>query len=222
MENKASAIILMAGNSTRYNRKTNKNLEKINNKEIILYSLEIFLKNKNIDDIIIVAKKEDHNKLIKVLPKGENIRITIGGRERKDSVYNGLKLAKNDIVIIHDAARPLIKDSYINNCLKEIKKHEGCTIGVKTKDTIKIVDKNNIVVETTKRDNTYLTQTPQCFKKEILKKLHETNRKDDITDDCMLLERAGYSIKVIEGDYTNIKITTQEDLDILKSLINKS
>lgn len=216
MENKATAIILMAGNSTRYNRKVNKNLEKINNKEIILYSLEKFLNNKHIDDIIIVTKKEDQNKLIKILPKDQKIRITIGGSERKDSVYNGLKIAKNDIVIIHDGARPLIKDSYINNCLKEIKKYDGCTIAIKSKDTIKIVDKNNLVVETTKRDNTYLTQTPQCFKKDLLMKLHETNRKDAVTDDCMLLEQAGYNVKIIEGDYTNIKITTKEDLDIIK------
>ena len=221
MESKTSAIILMAGNSTRYNKKINKNLDKINKKEIILYSLDVFLKNKHIDDIIIVAKKEDQEKLIKILPKDNRIRITIGGHERKDSVYNGLKIAKNDIVIIHDGARPLIKDSYINNCLKEIKHYDGCTIGVKTKDTIKIVDKNNIVIESTKRDNTYLTQTPQCFKKDLLKKLHETNRKDNITDDCMLLEQAGYNIKIIEGDYTNLKITTKEDLLIAELLINK-
>lgn len=221
MENKASAIILMAGNSTRYSKKINKNLDKINKKEIILYSVDVFLKNKHIDDIIIVAKKEDQEKLIKILPKDNKIRITIGGQERKDSVYNGLKIAKNDIVIIHDGARPLIKDSYINNCLKEIKQHDGCTIGVKAKDTIKIVDKNNIVLESTKRDNTYLTQTPQCFKKDLLKKLHETNRKDNITDDCMLLEQAGYNIKIIEGDYTNLKITTKEDLLMAELLINK-
>lgn len=221
MENKATAIILMAGNSTRYGKKTNKNLEKINNKEIILYSLEVFLKNKHIDDIIIVTKKEDQNKLIKILPKSEIIRITTGGQERKDSVYNGLKIAKNDIVLIHDGARPLIKESYINNCLKEIKHYDGCTIGVKTKDTIKIVDKNNLVTETTKRDNTYLIQTPQCFHKDLLKKLHESNRKDNITDDCMLLEQAGYNIKIIDGDYTNLKITTKEDLDIAKLFINK-
>ena len=218
MKNNASAIILMAGNSTRYGNK-NKNLENLNNKPVILYSIEEFLKNKAIDELIIVAKKEDINKLSKILPEGKNIRITTGGKERRDSVYNGLKIAKNDIVIIHDGARPNIKQSYINNCLKEIEQYDGCTIGVKAKDTIKIVNKKNEVIETTERINTYQVQTPQCFKKDILIKLHETNRKDNITDDCMLLEQDGYKVKIIDGDYSNIKITTIEDLYILETLM---
>ncbi len=219
MKNKATAIILMAGNSTRYSKKNNKNLELLNNKPVILYSVETFLKNKNIDEIIIVAKKEEHNKLSKILPSSKIIKITTGGQERRDSAYNGLKIAKNDIVLIHDGARPNIKESYINNCLKEIQHTDGCTIGVKSKDTIKIVDKNNNVIETTERNNTYLIQTPQCFHKDILMKLHETNRKQNITDDCMLLEQAGYQVKIIEGDYSNIKITTKEDLNILESIL---
>ncbi|MBR4694433.1 MAG: 2-C-methyl-D-erythritol 4-phosphate cytidylyltransferase [Bacilli bacterium] len=218
MKNKASAIILMAGNSTRYGNK-NKNLETLNNQPVILYSINEFIKNKDIDEIIIVTKKEDINKLSKILPEGKNIRITTGGKERRDSVYNGLKIAKNDIVIIHDGARPNIKQSYINNCLKEMDNYDGCTVGVKAKDTIKIVNKKNEVVETTERINTYQIQTPQVFKKDILLKLHETNRKDNITDDCMLLEQAGYPVKVIDGDYSNLKITTKEDLSILEILM---
>jgi 2-C-methyl-D-erythritol 4-phosphate cytidylyltransferase len=218
MKNKASAIILMAGNSTRYGNK-NKNLETLNNQPVILYSINEFIKNKDIDEIIIVTKKEDINKLSKILPEDKNIRITTGGKERRDSVYNGLKIAKNDIVIIHDGARPNIKQSYINNCLKEMANYDGCTVGVKTKDTIKIVNKKNEVVETTERINTYQIQTPQVFKKDILLKLHETNRKENITDDCMLLEQAGYPVKVIDGDYSNLKITTKEDLSILEILM---
>jgi 2-C-methyl-D-erythritol 4-phosphate cytidylyltransferase len=216
MDNKVTAILLIAGSSTRYGKKTNKNFELINRKPLFIYSLDIFIQNKNIDEIIIVSKKDDQDKLLKLIPKNPKIRVTTGGKERKDSVYNALKIAKNDIVIIHDGARPLLKDSYINNCLKEIKKYDGCTIGVKAKDTIKIANKNNIVVETTTRANTYQIGTPQCFNKNILKELHEKNRSDDITDDCMLLERAGYNVKIIEGDYTNIKVTTKEDLDIAK------
>ena len=221
MDNQVTAILLIAGSSTRYGKKTNKNFELINKKPFFIYSLDIFIQNKNIDEIIIVSKKDDQDKLLKLLPNNSKIRITIGGKERKDSVYNALKIAKNNIVIIHDGARPLLKNSYINNCLKEIKKYDGCTIGVKAKDTIKIADKNNIVIETTQRSNTYQIMTPQCFHKNILKELHEKNRNDDITDDCMLLERTGYNIKIIEGDYTNIKVTTKEDLDIAKLFINR-
>ncbi len=219
MITKATGIILIAGNSTRFKRKNNKNFEKIAKKPIFLYSLEVFLKNKHIDEIIIVCKEEELEKVQKYIPKSAKIRLTIGGKERKDSVYNALKIAKNDIVIIHDGARPLIKDIYIEKCLKELKRYDGCTIGVKSKDTIKIVDNKNLVLETTKRANTYLIQTPQCFHKDLLKELHENNKKDDITDDCMLLERAGYKVKIIDGDYTNIKVTTKEDLGIIRAFL---
>jgi len=218
---KATGILLVAGNSIRYNKKINKNFEKINKKALFLYPLEVFLKNKSISELIIVCKKEEQDKIIKLIPKDSRIKITTGGKERKDSVYNALKITTNDIVIIHDGARPLLKNSYINNCLKEIENYDGCTIGVQTKDTIKIVNKKNIVIETTKRVDTYQIQTPQCFNKELLKELHEKNRYDDITDDCMLLERNGYTVKVIEGDYTNIKVTTKEDLDIAKLFLNQ-
>jgi len=219
MENKATGIILIAGNSTRYNKNKNKNFELINRKPIFRYSLDVFLDNQNISEIIIVCKKDEQEQVKKYLPKDSKIKITIGGQERKDSVYNALKIATNDIVVIHDGARPLIKDSYINNCLKELKHYDGCTIGVKSKDTVKIVDKNNLVTETTKRANTYIIQTPQCFKKDLLKELHEKNTSSDITDDCMLLENAGFDVKIIDGDYTNIKVTTKEDLGIIKAFL---
>lgn len=212
-----SAIILLAGNSTRYNKKTNKNLELLNGKPIISYSIEAFLKNKHIDEIILVCKKDEEDEIKKIITSNEKIKITYGGKERKDSVYNGLIKCTNDIVIIHDGARPLIKQQYIEQCLENIKNYDGCAIGVKAKDTIKIVDENNVVIKTTNRNNTYQSQTPQCFKKDILLELHKRNKNSNITDDCMLLEAAGYKVKIIDGDYTNIKITTPEDLYILQS-----
>ena len=94
------------------------------------------------------------------------------------------------------------------------------TIGVKSKDTIKITDENNTVIETTSRNNTWIIQTPQCFKRKILLELHKKYNNEDITDDCILLERNNNKVKVIEGDYTNIKITTYEDLNIVKEYLN--
>ena len=102
-----------------------------------------------------------------------------------------------------------------------MKRYKGCTIGVPSKDTIKIVDNLNIVQKTTERKHTYLIQTPQCFNTKILLEQHKSNYSESITDDCMLLEQAGYKIKKIDGDYTNIKLTTQEDLDIIKLFIKK-
>ena len=99
---------------------------------------------------------------------------------------------------------------------------KGATIGVKSKDTIKIADENNIIIETTKRANTWIIQTPQCFDREILLSLHNKYRNEECTDDCMLLEKCYYEVKIIEGDYTNIKITTYEDINIISELINKN
>ena len=97
---------------------------------------------------------------------------------------------------------------------------KGVTIGVKAKDTIKIANDNNVVESTTNRANTWVIQTPQCFDRNVLLQMHEKYRDNEVTDDCMLLEKDNYKIKIIEGDYSNIKITTYGDLGIIKSIIN--
>lgn len=96
---------------------------------------------------------------------------------------------------------------------------KGATIGVKSKDTIKIADDNNIITSTTKRSNTWVIQTPQCFERVILLNMHEKFKEEEVTDDCMLLEKNNYKVKILEGDYTNIKVTTAEDIDIIKEFI---
>ena len=99
-------------------------------------------------------------------------------------------------------------------------KYKGVTIGVRSKDTVKIVDDNDIIVDTTNRNNTWLIQTPQCFDRNSLLMAHEKFKNEKATDDCYLLEKCGYKVKVIEGDYINIKITNKEDLLIIKGIMN--
>ena len=221
---KVTAIILVAGNSTRFGQNRNKNFEKINGKAVLYYSLKAFDKNKYVDNIIIAAKEEEISK-VKDIIKQENIaksiKIVIGGSTRKQSVYNCIKDVNSDIVIIHDGARPMIKQEYINKCIENMDKFKGIAIGVRSKDTIKITDENNIVINTTKRANTWIIQTPQCFDRKVLLKMHNKYKKEDVTDDCELLEINNYKIKILEGDYTNIKITTYEDLNIVEGLKNK-
>lgn len=218
---KVTAIILVAGNSTRYGQNRNKNFEKVNNKSIMEYSLDEFKKNKYIDDIIIAVKENETQNVQKLIEEKtvKNIKIVIGGKTRKESVYNCIKNTNSDIVIIHDGARPVIKQEYIDKCIENVDKSQGVTIGVKSKDTIKITDDNNIVVNTTKRSNTWIIQTPQCFDREILLKMHEKYKNEEVTDDCMLLEKNSYKIKILEGDYTNIKITTFEDIKIVQEFL---
>ena len=221
---KVTAIILVAGNSTRYGKKRNKNFELVNEKTVVSYSLNIFDKNNYIDDIIIAAKESEFQELENIIKEEnltKNVKLVIGGDTRKQSVHNCLKMTNSDIVIIHDGARPAIKQEYIDKCIETMNQFNGVTIGVKSKDTIKITDDNNIVISTTKRSNSWIIQTPQCFERKILLKMHEKYNDEDITDDCMLLEKENYQVKIIEGDYTNIKITIYEDLGIIKEFLKK-
>lgn len=223
-ENKSiTAIILVAGNSSRFGKNTNKNFELIKNKTVLSYSLSEFGKNKYIDNILIAAKEKEIPIIEKIIQNekiNKKVDIVIGGSERKESVYNSIKSTKSDIVIIHDGARPVIKQEYINNCINSMGEFNGVTIGVKSKDTIKLTNKENIVVSTTKRSDTWIIQTPQCFDRKILLNMYKEYKNEDLTDDCMLLEKGNYKVKVIEGEYTNIKITTSEDLNIVKQFLN--
>lgn len=217
---KVTGIILAAGNSTRFGQGRNKNLFEVNEKPIIAYSIEMLNKSKKINDIILVIKPEEREyfeDIQKIIKLDKPIKYVNGGETRMESVYNALKETNSDIVIIHDGARPRIKEEYIDRCLEAMEEFKGATVAVKSKDTIKICDDNGVVIETTKRANTYLIQTPQCFNREILLDLHEKFKGDnEITDDCMVLEKGGYSIKVVEGDYTNIKVTTFDDLHLVE------
>ena len=216
---KVTAVVLAAGNSTRYGKNKNKNLEMINGKPVFMYSLEAFDKNEYVDDIVVVAKKEELEKLEDIVShrqNSKNIKVVVGGSERKDSVYNAIKSTDSDIVIIQDGARPVIKQKYINECIENMNEYKGVAIGVKSKDTVKMINDENIVINTTNRDNTYLIQTPQCFRRRVLFDMHEKYKHTCVTDDCEILEKDCYKIKVLDGDYTNIKITTYDDLNIAK------
>ena len=216
---KDTAIILVAGNSTRYGQNRNKNFEIINGQAVLTYSLKAFNANNYVDNIIIAIKKEEDQQVKEIINQEKLTKpaeIIIGGTTRKDSVYNCITKTDADIVIIHDGARPMIKQEYINKCIENINEIKGVTIGVKSKDTIKITDENNIVVSTTNRENTWIIQTPQCFERETLLNMHEKYKNSEVTDDCMLLEKGSYKVKIIDGDYTNIKITTYEDIKIIE------
>jgi len=214
-------VIVAAGSGSRMNMSINKQFIKLNNKEIIAYTIEKFYKHYNIQDIVVVIKKEEvefFNKEIIEKYKFENIKIAFGGNERQDSVYNGLKSldSKCDIVLIHDGARPFVSEETVNKSIQEAKNYKAIVVGVPVKDTIKVVNDNNDIVDTPDRSKLWAVQTPQTFDYSILLKSYEDAFKHNFygTDDAMLVERIGYKVKIIEGSYNNIKITTQEDLNI--------
>lgn len=224
MKNSVTAIILVAGSSTRFGQNRNKNFDKVGGKEILLYSLEAFNENELVKDIIIVYKKGEEdivrNLALKVDLK-KQLKFVEGGASRQESVYNAISNTDSEITIIHDGARPMIKQKFITDCISEMENYNGATIAVRSKDTIKISDDNGIVKETTLRKNTWVIQTPQCFKRDILILAHEKYKNDEtITDDCMLLEKENEKIKLIEGEYSNIKVTTFDDINLVNGYLN--
>ena len=214
-------VIVAAGTGSRMNMGINKQFIKLEGKEIIAYTIEKFYNNSNIEDIVVVVK-EDESEFFKkeILDKYnfKNVKIAYGGKERQDSVYNGLKLLdeKCDVVLIHDGARPFVSDKIIDKSIEEAKEHKAIVVGVPVKDTIKVIDNDKNIVDTPNRSVLWAVQTPQTFNYNILIDAYKDAFKNKFygTDDAMLVERIGYKVKMLEGSYNNIKITTQEDLNV--------
>lgn len=214
-------VIVAAGTGSRMNMGINKQFIKLEGKEIIAYTIEKFYSNSNIEDIVVVVK-EDESEFFKkdILDKYnfKNIKIAYGGKERQDSVYNGLKLLdeKCDVVLIHDGARPFVSHKIIDKSIEEAKEHKAIVVGVPVKDTIKVIDNDKNIVDTPNRSVLWAVQTPQTFDYNILIDAYKYAFKNEFygTDDAMLVERIGYKVKMLEGSYNNIKITTQEDLNV--------
>lgn len=217
-----TAIILAAGNGTRMKADKSKLLLEINGKTVIERTVNTFSNIADIDDIIVVVRETDIPLYENVLSK-YNISYCIGGSTRQESVSNAVETVGNaDMLIIHDGARPLVTENEISNTLRVAQEKGAAAVGVKVKDTIKVVDRNNKIINTPQRSSLIAIQTPQIFKfdkyVEAMKLAKEQNK--DFTDDCKLLENAGEDVFVVDGEYTNIKITTPEDIPVAESILN--
>lgn len=213
------AIITAGGTSSRFGN-TNKLLEKIGSKEVIKHTVDAFLSIGEITEIVICANSSII-KLLQELFKTENkIKIIEGGKTRQQSVYNGLLASKSDYILIHDGARPVISPEIIKESMHMVQEKKALTVAAKTTDTIKQVDKDLKIIKTIDRSNLYNTQTPQVFEYNLIKKAHEDLEGQNFTDDAGMLESLGYDVYILEGDYKNIKITTQNDIEIAKTYLN--
>ena len=215
--NKFSLIITAGGTSSRYGN-TNKLLEKINDKTVIEETVTKFIDFDEIDEIIISAN-------ISIIPmlqeifNNPKIKIIEGGNTRQKSVYNALQVIKNEYVLIHDGARPLIRKDTIAYVLEAVVDKNAVTVMTKTTDTIKEVDIDGRILRTIDRSKLYNTQTPQAFRTDIIKQAHEKLKDGNFTDDCSMLEELGIPVYIVNGSYTNIKITIKSDLDFAKLYI---
>ena len=215
--NKFSLIITAGGTSSRYGN-TNKLLEKINDKTVIEETVTKFIDFDEIDEIIISANIS----IIPILQEMFNnpkIKIIEGGNTRQKSVYNALQVVKNEYVLIHDGARPLIRKDTIAYVLEAVVDKNAVTVMTKTTDTIKEVDIDGRIIRTIDRSKLYNTQTPQAFRTDIIKQAHEKLKDGNFTDDCSMLEELNIPVYIVNGSYTNIKITIKSDLDFAKLYI---
>ncbi len=223
-----TAIIVAGGKGSRMGLNIKKQYIKLKGKMILTRTVEKFETCPEIDEIVIVAPKEDIAMVREELIINNGFkkvsRIVESGKERQDSVYNGLMAVAPECkyVFVHDAARPFISYEAIKRAEKAVKSYGAVIVAVPVKDTIKIVNGQNKVQETPDRSTLWSVQTPQVFKKELLIKAYDKAREDGIavTDDSMVVEYYGENVHVVMGDYNNIKITTQEDLAIGAVLVN--
>ena len=224
-----SAIVLAAGSGSRMKSKVPKQFLELGGKPLIYYSLARF-EASVVDEIILVTRQQDIDYV-----REENVKkygfskvrsIVPGGKERFESVSRGLKAVnrKSDIVMIHDGVRPFVTNSMILDSISNARRYKACTVAVPGKDTIKVVDEDMNGVETPDRSTLYIVQTPQSFNKALLDEAYKRLRVSgdrNITDDTMIVEKyMGQTVKIIEGDYKNIKVTTPEDIPVAEAMMN--
>lgn len=208
-----SAIVLCAGKGSRSGLTYNKMLYRFKNKTVYEMSMEIFLNDERCKQIVVVTKEEELDDLKKLI-SSKKIDYVFGGKERQDSVYNGLQVVKEDYVLIHDGARPYLKKENIDDILECLNKNDACLLVVPVKDTIKVCIDGNIV-KTLPREQLVQAQTPQAFKTELIKRCYQKGKDKNYiaTDDASLVEYfENTEVKAVLGSYSNIKITTPDDL----------
>lgn len=237
-ENKAkvtvSCIIPAAGQGKRMGSKVNKQFLKLQDKPVLTHTWRVFARLSFIEEIILVVSKKEKELCYQqiVLPYKNNqsckIKVATGGNSRQESVLNGINEVSNDtsFIIVHDGARPLITGDLIECVLKKSIESQAAIAAVPVKDTIKVVwedDHGKFIKKTPSRDKLWAAQTPQVFEKSIIKKAYIKAMKDKYVafDDSSLVERIGIEPQIVESSYENIKITTNEDLEIAKKIMKR-
>ncbi len=225
MEKKTyTAIVLAAGKGTRMGGDVHKQYLLLNGKPVLYYSLKA-LEDSRVDHIVLVTGESEIDYCQKEIIEKYGFRkvkkVVAGGAERYHSVFCGLQAAEDaDYVLIHDGARPFVENAILERCMEAVEKYQACVVGMPVKDTIKIVDEQGFAVNTPPRNLVWNVQTPQCFFYPLIldaysKMIEEEKhgKQMSVTDDAMVLETfSQHQVKLIEGSYENIKITTPEDL----------
>ena len=225
MQHKAVAIVPSAGLGRRFGEGRNKPFETLGGKPVLIWALEALEKMSEISEIIPVLKEADIQSGAELFKNYKITKVNCiapGGRERQDSVFNGLHFIKDkrSVVLIHDGARPFLEPKTVRRALRALSGCDGVVIGLPPKDTIKEIE-GELIRQTLNRDTLIAIQTPQIFFYQPLLDAYEKAMNESFyaTDDAALVERNNGRIRVVKGDYTNIKITTSEDLVIAEAFL---
>ncbi|TKC14249.1 2-C-methyl-D-erythritol 4-phosphate cytidylyltransferase [Robertmurraya kyonggiensis] len=221
-------IIPAAGQGKRMGAGKNKLLLELNDVPVLIHTLRVFEQDPQCEGMILAISPEDEEsfrKLLKQYKIQKVSKLVYGGKERQHSVYNGLEEAAgtDDVILVHDGARPFIDIKLIHELVEVAKEYGAAVVAVPVKDTIKRVHHNE-VVETVDRSSLWAIQTPQAFRISVLKEAHMRAQETDFlgTDEASLVERLPYPVKIVEGSYDNIKLTTKEDLYFAEAILRKT
>ena len=230
---KTTAIVLAGGSGKRMNSNVKKQFLQIHDKPLLYYALKAF-EDSFIDSVILVTSEEDKERCQKEIVEKYRFhkvkKIVCGGKERYHSVANGVMAAEEcDYLFIHDGARPFVTQDMLIRLYKEVKKSNACVAGMPVKDTIKIADVDGYIDSTPRRDLVWMIQTPQVFSYQLISKAYAMLLKEEssliekgisITDDAMVVETFfGEKVKLVEGSYKNIKVTTPEDISVAEGFL---
>ena len=222
---KVSAIIPAAGSGSRFGEE--KQFKILNGRPLWAYTLDPFIKSSLINEILFIVPETYINTVQSsesfiIASKKKEIKVIPGGPKRTDSVLNGLYSTKktNDLVCIHDAARPFIRQSFITETINSCKDFDGAVLAIPSVDTVKVV-KDEIINKTIDRTIIWMAQTPQTFHRDKLLDAFKNNIKVHVTDESVLMELSGYSIKIINGDAENFKITNKLDWELAKIIVGR-
>lgn len=245
---RCTAIVLAAGRGSRMESDVAKQYMLLCGKPLIWYALHAVEESSVIDDCILVTGAEDisyvEEEIVAKYVFSKVAAVVAGGKERYDSVYNGLQAAagsfgqggaglcaadRDGYIFIQDGARPFLTEKILERCYKAVQSDRACVAGMPVKDTIKLVDESGFARQTPDRNFMWQVQTPQVFDASLIISAYEKLMQEkerllregiSITDDAMVVETfTDCKVRLVEGDYGNIKVTTPEDMVVAEALL---
>ena len=228
MNSKVCTLIPAAGKGSRMAHSVKKPYLELAQKPILAHTIQRFEQNSAVDAIFVIVDQADfsecHATVLRPYAFTKVQKLVDGGETRQMSVYNGIRALSTDVdfVIVHDGVRPFVTDEVIFACLAAADECGAAVAAVPVKDTIKIANTDRFIVETPSREQLWAVQTPQVFRKSLLEEAHQAAQARQLTatDDASLVEQLGFPVKLVEGSYANVKITTPVDLQIAEVLLS--